>query len=94
MYQSRRIWQSNGSAAHLARFVEPAGGAGCIAGLPLREQSAADRSWQFLQPNNSQRSNCQIRNMKTSTAAVIPSLVIAAKRQAGFFKTEIVTCST
>src|SRR5260370_7193708 len=38
MYQSHRIWQSNGSAAHLARFVEPPGGAGSIAALPLRKQ--------------------------------------------------------
>ena len=30
MDQSHRIWQSNSSAAHLARFVEPPGGAGGI----------------------------------------------------------------
>src|ERR1700759_5308632 len=40
MEQSHRIWQSNGSAAHVARFVEPPGGAGSIAGLPLRKQVA------------------------------------------------------
>ena len=31
-------------------------------------------SWLFLQPNNSQSSNCQIRNTRTSTASVIPIL--------------------
>jgi hypothetical protein len=40
-------------------------------------------SWLFLQPNNSQFSNCQIRNTRTSTACVIPTLGIPAKRQAG-----------
>jgi hypothetical protein len=52
------------------------------------------RSWLFLQPNNSRRINCHIRNTRTSTASVIPSLGIAAKRQAGPSKAETVTCST
>jgi hypothetical protein len=47
MDQSHRIWQSNGSAAHVARFVEPLDGAGGIAGLPLRKQLALGRSWLF-----------------------------------------------
>ena len=64
MDQSHRIWQSNGSAAHVARFVEPPGGAGSIAGLSLSKQVALDRSWLFLQPNNSQCSSCQVRNTK------------------------------
>jgi len=50
--------------------------------------------WLFLQPNNSQGSNCQIGNTRTFTASVIPVLGIPAKRQAGPFKAEIVTCST
>jgi hypothetical protein len=37
MDQSHRIWQSNGSAANVARIVEPPGGASSIAGLPLRK---------------------------------------------------------
>src|SRR5271156_6321125 len=90
MDQSHRIWQSDGSAAHVARFVEPPGGAGSIAGLPLRKQIAFGRSWLFLQPNNSQCSNCQIRNTRTSAASAIPSLGIAAKRQAGLSKANVV----
>ena len=54
------------------------GGAGSTAGLPLRKQVALGRSWLFLQPNNSQCDNCQIRNTRTSTASVIPSIGIAA----------------
>jgi len=40
MDQSHRIWLSNGSVAHVARFVEPPDWAGSIAGLPLRKQVA------------------------------------------------------
>src|SRR5205085_4525778 len=40
----------------------------------------------FLQPNNRQFSKCQIRNTRTSTACVIPTLGIPAKRQAGSFQ--------
>jgi hypothetical protein len=58
MYQSRRIWQSNVSAAHVAGFVEPPAGAGSLAGLPLRKEVALGISWLFFQPNNSQRDNC------------------------------------
>jgi len=43
MYQPRRIWQSNGSTVHVARFVEPPGGAASLAGLPLRKQVALGR---------------------------------------------------
>jgi hypothetical protein len=93
MGQSHRIWQSKGSAAHVARFVEPPGGAGSIAGLPLRKQVALGRSWLFLQPNNSQCSNCQIRNTRTSAASVILTLGIAAERQADPSKVDVVTCS-
>jgi hypothetical protein len=35
MVQSHRIWQSNSSAAHVARFMEPPGGGGGTAGLPF-----------------------------------------------------------
>jgi hypothetical protein len=56
--QSHRIWQSNSSAAHVARFVEPPGAAGSIAGLRHRKRVALGRSWLFLQPNNSQTNNC------------------------------------
>jgi hypothetical protein len=94
MDQSHRIWQSSGSAAHVARLVEPPVGAGSIAGLPVRNQVALDLSWLFLQPNNSQCSNCQIRNTRTSNAFVIPMLEIPAKRQAGPSKPNVVTCST
>jgi hypothetical protein len=45
--QCHRAWQSNGSAAHVARFVEPPGGAGSIAGQALRKQVALGRSWLF-----------------------------------------------
>jgi len=62
--------------------------------LPLRKQVALGLCWLFLQPNNSQGSNCQIGNTRTFTASVIPVLGIPAKRQAGPFKAEIVTCST
>jgi hypothetical protein len=47
MDQSHRIWQSNGSVAHVARFVEPPDGGGSIAGLPLRKQVALGLSWLF-----------------------------------------------
>jgi hypothetical protein len=40
MDQSHRIWQCNGSAAHVARFVEPPVKAGSIATPPFREQVA------------------------------------------------------
>jgi hypothetical protein len=50
------------------------GTAGSIAGLPLRKPVALGRCWLFLQPNNSQRSDCQIRNARTLTASLIPSL--------------------
>src|SRR5271155_4432156 len=76
--------------AHVARFVEPPGGAGRIAGLPLRKQVALGRSWLFLQPNNSQCGNCQIRNTRTSTASVIPTLGIPAKRRGGPSKADVV----
>jgi hypothetical protein len=62
--------------------------------LPLRKQVALGLCWLFLQPNDSQGSNCQIRNTRTFTASVIPVLGIPAKRQAGPSKAEIVTCST
>jgi hypothetical protein len=62
--------------------------------LPLRKQVALGLCWLFLQPNNSQGSNCQIGNTRTFTASVIPVLGIPAKRQAGPFKAEILTCST
>ena len=64
------------------------------AALPLRKQVALGLCWLFLQPNNSQGSNCQIGNTMTFTASVIPVLGNPAKRQAGPFKAEIVTCST
>jgi len=35
MYQPRRMWRSNGSAAHVAGFMEPPGGAGRL-GVLLR----------------------------------------------------------
>jgi len=93
MDESHRIWQSIGSRAQVARFVKPPVGAGSIAGLPLRKQVALGRSWLFLQPSNSQRS-CQIRNTRTSTAAVIP--VCEPRQSAGAVlpKTNVVTCST
>jgi hypothetical protein len=47
-----------------------------------------------LQPNNSQCSNCQIRNTRISTASVTPMLGIRAKRQIGPSKADFVTCST
>jgi hypothetical protein len=56
--------------------VEPPCGAGGIAGLPLRKQVALGLSWLFLQPNNSQCGNCQIRNTRISTAFVTPMLGI------------------
>jgi hypothetical protein len=62
--------------------------------LPVRKQVALGLCWLFLQPNNSQGSNCQIGNTRTFTASVIPVLGIPAKRQAGPFKAEILTCST
>jgi hypothetical protein len=62
--------------------------------LPLRKQVALRLCWLFLQPNNSQGSNCQIGNTRTFNASVIPVLGIPAKRQAGPFKAEILTCST
>src|SRR5271155_5725892 len=39
MYQSHRIWQSNGSAAHVARFVEPPGGAVALPDCPFANRS-------------------------------------------------------
>ena len=67
-----------GSAAHVVPFVEPPGGAGSIAGLPHRNQAALGLSWLFLQPNNSQCSNCQIRNTSVSRHSddSIPSLTV------------------
>jgi hypothetical protein len=50
--------------------------------------------WLFLQPNNSQCSNCQIRNTRISTASVTPMLGIRAKRHVGPSKAGVVTCST
>ena len=47
MDHSHRIWQSNGSVTHVARFVELPDGAGSIAGLPLREQVTLGLSWLF-----------------------------------------------
>jgi len=47
MDQSHRIWQSNGSAANVARLVESPGEASSIAGLSLRKQVALGRSWLF-----------------------------------------------
>jgi hypothetical protein len=96
MDQSHRIWQSNGSAAHVARFVEPPVRAGSIARLPLRKQVALGLLWPFwlfLQSNNSQYSNCQVRNTRISTASVTPMLGIPAKRHVGPFKADVVTCS-
>jgi hypothetical protein len=70
MDQSHRIWQSNGSAAHVARFVwnrrlGPAA-------LPQVALDLFWKFWLFLQPGNSQFSNCQIRNTRISTEAVTP----------------------
>src|SRR5580704_14018855 len=65
MDQSHRIWQSNGSAAHVARFVEPP-----VKGPAALPQVALGLFWLFLQPNNSQCSNCQIRNRRISTESV------------------------
>ena len=64
MDQSHRIWQSNGSAANVARFVEPPARAGSIATGPL------GLFWLFLQPINSQCSNCQIRDIRIYTEFV------------------------
>jgi hypothetical protein len=82
MDQSHRIWQSNGSAAHMARFVPPPVRAGSIARLPFAKRSPG-LFWLFLQSNNSQCSNCQIRNTRISAAAVTPMLGILATRRAG-----------
>jgi len=94
MDESHRIWQSAGSGAQLARFVKPPVGAGSIAGLPLRKQVILDRSWLFLQPNNSQRSSCQIRNTRTSTASVVPICEPWQSAGAVLPETKFVTCST
>ena len=50
--------------------------------------------WLFLQPNNSQCSNCQIRNTRISTESVTPMFGIRAKRHVGPSKADFVTCST
>jgi hypothetical protein len=50
--------------------------------------------WLFLQPNNSQCGNCQIRNTRISTASVTPMLGIRAKRHVGPSKADFVTYST
>jgi hypothetical protein len=50
--------------------------------------------WLFLQPNNSQCSNCQIRNTRISTASVTPMLGIRAKGQVDPSKADFGTCST
>ena len=50
--------------------------------------------WLFLQLNNSQFSNCQIRNTRISTASVTPMLGIRAKGQVDPSKADFGTCST
>jgi hypothetical protein len=51
-------------------------------------------SWLFLQPNNSQCSNCQIRNTRNSTASATPCSEPRRSGHVGPSKAEIVTCST
>jgi hypothetical protein len=63
-------------------------------GPAASQMGVLGHSWLFLQPNNSQFSNCQIRNTRISSACVIPTLGIPAKRQAGPSKSDVVTCST
>ena len=50
--------------------------------------------WLFLQPNNSQCGNCEIRNTRISTASLTPVLGSRAKRHIGPSKADFVTCST
>src|SRR5580704_10647258 len=50
--------------------------------------------WLFLQLNNSQFSNCQIRNTRIFTASVTPMLGIRAKGQVDPSKADFGTCST
>jgi hypothetical protein len=45
-------------------------------------------SWLFLQPDNSQCSNCQIRNTRTSTASVIPMLGIPGEAPSRSFQNQ------
>jgi hypothetical protein len=60
MDQSHRIWQRNSSAAHGP-------------GSWNRRIGALGLLWLFLQPNNSQSRNYQIRNTRISTASVTPA---------------------
>ena len=77
------------------RFVEPPVRAAALPDCPFANGSPGLfwMFWLFLQPNNSQRSNCQIRNTRISTASVTPMLGIRAKRQVGS-KADFVTYST
>jgi hypothetical protein len=68
--------------------VKPPVGAGSIAGLPVRKQVALGLSWLFLQPSNSQRSSCQIRNTRTPTASVDPYAANPGKATERSFQNE------
>src|SRR3954468_11994734 len=96
MDQSHRIRQSNGSAAHVARLVEPSDWGGSIAGLPFpnRPPSASLGCFRcFLQRNISQTNNCRIGNERVIGARDSMPRILAEGR-AGPSKNNVVTCST
>ncbi|HYZ39731.1 MAG TPA: hypothetical protein VE687_03790, partial [Stellaceae bacterium] len=73
---------------------EAAGAAGMIAGLSLRKRSPSAAPGCFCSQITATAVIAESEIRGTSTGSVIPSLGIAAKRQAGLSKAEIVTCST
>src|SRR5260370_35850318 len=57
----------------------------------------ADTTWLFslfLQPDNSQSSNCSLRNTRIFTAAVIPTLELPANCRGSSAKANLATCLT